>query len=304
MDKQARALVLGASGMVGQALYRVLTQRGVSVVGTTHTTLVADLVACDLQDAKAVSDLITAIRPAWIFVPAGWTYVDGCEQDPNRSWQINVKPIATIIRAARLIGSQIIYFSSDYIFNGQEGPYSEEACADPLSIYGRHKLATEHYLALYAPQSLIVRTTWVYGFDLRARSFVHTIVRRLKEDRPIMVANDQWGNPTFAGDLAFVTIRLAEQQRRGVWNVVGPERLSRAAWAEQIVQVWNGDSTRITAVPTDSLNLVAARPLQAGLTIDKIHQVDLTVSAPDRSLGTVLRCIRDASQGHGSLATT
>lgn len=292
MAEPHRALVIGASGMVGWALYRGLKQEGIPVVGTTLTTDVAGLICCDLRDSKKLSDLINESRPKWIFIPGGWTHVDGCELDPNRSWQINVAPIATILRAGEQAASQIVYFSSDYVFNGKDGPYNESDRADPLSVYGLHKLAVEKYLGLHAPGALIIRTTWVFGPDHRGKSFVHTLIRHAESGAPITVANDQWGNPTFSPELASVVIKLARGHNSGIWNVAGEDRMSREQWARMILRTWVGTDYSIMGVSTRTLALNACRPLQAGLKLDKIKGHGVMVESTERALESFLINLR------------
>ena len=152
-------LVIGASGQVGEHLLAALRQSGRSALGTYHQHQTDGLVSLDLRDSHQTANLIQQSAPQTIYLPGALTNVDYCETHPEDSRAVNVTALQGVVYAANAIGAQVVYFSSDYIFDGRSGAYTEDQPADPICEYGRHKLAAEHYISLNAAKFLIIRKT-------------------------------------------------------------------------------------------------------------------------------------------------
>lgn len=278
-------LVLGASGLVGGALLRALGARG---VGTGHRNS-GELRPLDVRDAAAVRDLVRALRPSRIYLPASFTNVDACEDDASTAHQVNVQGVANVVAAAGEI--PLVYFSSDYVFDGNAGPYSEQAVAHPLNVYGWQKLAAEHHVALHAARALIVRTTVVYGWERQGKNFVYRLLRSLRAGERLRVPNDQIGNPTYAPDLAAASIALAEAGHSGVFNVAGRDRVSRHDFAQRAAEAFGLDASLIDPIATSALAQRARRPLNAGFDVSK---TETTLGRPLVALSEGLRDMRES----------
>lgn len=260
----ARHLVVGATGQVGSHLLAALAASGASVVGTGHSTA-AD-VRLDLADAHGIADVLNRVQPDTVWLAGAYTHVDGCEVDPEASHRVNVAGPTTVAAWARDHGARLVFFSTDYVFDGTAGPYAEDADPHPLSVYGRDKLAIEALLAAELPdRALVVRTTWVYGRAARGQGFIERLTQNLVAGRSVRLPNDQWGNPTSAANLAHATRRLWAAGAAGVWHVAGPDYITRADWGRQVAAYFHGDPSLIEGVPTAALGQPAARPLAGGL---------------------------------------
>nr|MDQ3757381.1 dTDP-4-dehydrorhamnose reductase [Actinomycetota bacterium] len=197
-------LVTGARGQLGTELLQAFP--GHEVQGTT----------ADVGDRDAVHATVLEVRPDRVVHAGAWTDVDGCEGDPDRAFRSNALGTRNVVEAARRVGAHVAYISSDYVFDGEtDRPYVEWDEPNPLSVYGRSKLAGERELH---PGDTVVRTSWVCGRT--GRNFVKTMLRLATEgDGPVSVVADQVGCPTFAADLARTVARLSIDARPGVFHV-------------------------------------------------------------------------------------
>jgi dTDP-4-dehydrorhamnose reductase len=204
-----------------------------------------------------------------VYLPAAQGSADHCEQHPEKAYMTNVIGVCNIAQAVNDIGAKLVYFSSDYIFDGKAGPYHEDYPANPICEYGRQKLIAEHYLALHARDYLIVRTTVVYGWERQRKNFVCRLLSTLEAGNILRVPVDQVGNPTYAPNLAQAVIELACSGAKGVYHIVGPERANRYEFACEAARVFGLDASLIKGVPTCELGQVAPRPLNAGMVAKK-----------------------------------
>lgn len=266
----SRQLVIGASGQVGEHLLNALKEQGADVIGTCFSHSFEGLCPLDIRQPEAVTDLLMRMSPSVIYLPASLTNVDYCESHTAEAFAINVTGVKNVVDAAERIGARLVYFSSDYIFDGVTGPYSEDAPANPVCEYGRQKLSAEHIVALQASQSLIIRTTVVYGWERQGKNFVQRLITSLEKGESVRVPHDQVGSPTYAPELARAVVELAGQELTGVFHIVGPQRTSRFDFARAVAQCFGLDERLLQPVPTAELGQAAPRPLNAGMQVSKV----------------------------------
>jgi len=274
-------LVIGASGQVGWALFAELEQRGFDCFGTYNEKMPSDrtLFKLDITDDQSVSALVAKVKADCIYAAASYTNVDGCESDPDRSYAVNVQGLRSVAQAAVNTGARLIYFSSDYIFDGLSGPYDESCQPSPVNVYGRHKVMAEELLNDLLPgQNLIVRTTVVFGRDWQKKNFVLRLLEALGSGEELPVPEDQIGTPTYSMALAQSTIELVLAGKHGVYNVSGEELASRYDLALAVAREFDLPEDLIIPVKSNMLDQIALRPLRAGLQINKIRS-ELGVAA-------------------------
>jgi dTDP-4-dehydrorhamnose reductase len=189
------------------------------------------------------------------------------------SYEANVTGVKHVVEAASACLAKVVFFSTDYIFDGRAGPYGEADAANPISQYGWHKTLAEHYIGMHTPDYLIVRTTGVYGWESQGKNFIYRLLKTLPQGQVIRVPLDQVANPTYAPNLVAATIELVQAGARGVFNLVGCERVSRYEFALEAARVFDLDPQLIQPVLTAELNQPAARPLSAGLKVSKAQAV-------------------------------
>lgn len=266
-----KALVVGASGQLGAALVARLRGQGIAAAGT-HCSRPADgSVPLDVRDRDAVRRCLEETAADVVFLaqnaPGG---VDFCEEHPEEAQAVIVGGMRHVLEAADSRRARIVLFSSDYVFDGESGPYGEDAEPGPISAYGRAKLEAERLLHAYPYGALVVRTTAVFSWAPGTKNFAMQIHERLSAGKPFRAPSDQWCSPTLAEYLAEACLRLVQAGRHGTFNVVGRDWMSRAQLAAALARAMSLDPALIQPVTTAELGQKARRPLKGGLTTDKI----------------------------------
>ena len=268
-----RAVVVGGSGQIGGHLLDALAERGHEGVGTFQTVPTPGLVPLDAAELDASAAWLRGLRPDVVFYPAGFTWVDGCERDPARSRSANRDQPINLARAAASVGARFVLFSTDYVFDGQAGPYDEASPTNPLSEYGRSKLGAELDLAALGPEHLTLRTSWVFGPERQGKNFAYQLVKALRDGRSVECPSDQASSPSYGPDIALAAVALAESGASGLVHLAGPEVTARPDFARAIARAFRLDPSLISSRPTAEIAQGAPRPLACGLTSHRL--VDL-----------------------------
>jgi dTDP-4-dehydrorhamnose reductase len=266
-----RSLVIGASGLLGEALIRTAPQ-GNDCIGTSHRQRVEGLVPLDITDMEAVRNLLANVRPEVVLLCAANPNVDLCEKEPELTRAINVLGVENVAQACTAINAKLVFYSSDYVFDGENGPYTEDARPNPICEYGRQKLEAETIVSSAAEQNLVFRITGVYGQERQGKNFVYRAVNTLRNRETLRVPKDQYGNPTLSEDLAIATWRLVDQDAQGILHLAGQEWLNRLEFAMLVAEVFQQSTAFIQGFSTAELGQVAPRPLRAGLISNRSAQ--------------------------------
>lgn len=215
-------LILGGNGMLGQAIGRSCIARDEQAVALSHAE-------CDITDEASVRRALEVHQPTVIINCAGHTRVDACETEVDPAMLLNGTAVGMLGGVAEAFGARVVHFSTDFVFDGlSKKPWREQDHPNPLSVYGRSKLAGEQaLLASSAGHALVVRTSWLFGFP--GASFPRTIAERAQSGAALSVVEDQVGSPTFADDLANVTLELI---RCGATGTVHVANSGQATWLE------------------------------------------------------------------------
>ena len=286
-----RALVIGASGQVGAALLDALRARGHEAVGTWAHVAQPGLLRLDFTDAAATERLIAETRPDWVVCPAALSHVDYCEEREDEAFAVNVHAPVGAAKAAARAGAGFVYYSSDYVFDGADGPYAEEARPRPLGVYGRSKWEGEQAVQGAHDRVLIVRTSVVYGPERQEKNSAYQVIRACRGGKGFRPAVDQRVSPSYNADVAAATVECCERDLRGTWHLAGADVLDRMAYAILICRAFDLDASCLTATTTAALGQKAARPLNGGLRIDKARA---ELRTPLRSAEAGLRAMRAA----------
>lgn len=265
-----RAVVIGGSGQIGGWLLRVLAEYGHEATGTYHSVEYPGLEPLDAA-APAAARWLASRRPEVVFYPAGYTYVDGCQRDPDRARAANRDQPLALARAASEQGARFVYFSTDYLFDGAAGPYDETAEPSPLSVYGRSKWEAEQAIEReLGALGLILRTSWVFGPERQGKNFAYQLIRALGQGQPMTCPSDMRSSPSYGPDVARAAVALAERERSGVWHVAGPEVMSRADFARGLARGFGLNPELIAASRTADLPQSTPRPLSGGLATPRL----------------------------------
>jgi len=252
-----KVLVTGADGQVGRELAEAFADQQLCALG--HGAL-------DVSDRDAVLAAVTTFRPDVVVHAAAWTAVDACESDPDRAFRVNALGTRHVVEAAARVGARVVYLSTDYVFDGeQQAPYVEWDRPNPQSVYGRSKYAGELEAAL-APDSTVVRLSWVCG--RHGSNMVKTILRLAREHETLQFVDDQRGHPTFADDAARMVRRLVTDRRPGVFHVTNQGAVSWFEFARAVLAAAGDDPDRVQPIPTAALRPPRPAPRPANSVLD------------------------------------
>jgi dTDP-4-dehydrorhamnose reductase len=282
-----KILVIGGTGLVGNALTRAWARRGSDVVAATyHCHETPHFRQLDMQDLDVVRRILNEVRPGLVAVPAANPNVDYCEQHPEETRGVNVRGTLNVLRVCGELGARMIFFSSDYVFDGRQGVYGEDDSVSPLNEYGRQKAQIEKEVLQAGPGHLVVRTSGAYGWQWEPKNFVLQIRAKLGAGQPVSVAAGVRYNPTYVENLAEIVCELADTGRGGVYHVVGADRVARLEFAKMAARAFRLDESLIKGVPDGQYQPIAPRPVESSLKTDKVRALVKTpVWGIDRSLG-------------------
>lgn len=221
-------------------------------------------VPLDVRDEAAVRRVVSAARPDVVVCAAAEPHVDLCEREPRQTRAINVDGFRHVATAAAAAGATLVYFSSDYVFDGRLGDYREDAVMCPINEYGRQKVEAET-IAQQVPKWIVLRISGVFGVDDRRKNFVYQVVDRLRAGAPVLAADDQTLCPTWAPALADALAVLLRGGFIGICNVVGPEPTVRVDFARRIGLAFGLDTAPVRAVHSNELTGAAPRPARSSL---------------------------------------
>ncbi|MBK6754647.1 MAG: NAD(P)-dependent oxidoreductase [Flavobacteriales bacterium] len=277
-----RILITGSNGLLGQKIIAALrNDTEVELIATsrgldrTPEPLLDRYRALDITSQAEVQAVFDATRPQVVIHTAAMTNVDACELDPVACRLQNVTATDHLVRAAERHQSHFILLSTDFIFDGEAGPYREEDQPHPLSIYGHSKLDGE---ALVIGSSLtkwsIARTIIVYGIapGLSRSNVVLWAKAALEKGEPINVVDDQWRMPTLAEDLADGCIRIAKRGALGIYHLSGPDGMSILELVQRVARFFDLDPSVIQLITSASLSQPAKRPPRTGFVLDKARR--------------------------------
>ena len=268
-------LITGAFGQLGIACSKILASK-FNIIATGINTDSSNS-KLDVSSKKEVEVFLNQHKPDIILNLAAMTDVDGCEHDPERADKINREGV---INLCHDFDGHFIQLSTDYVFDGEDGPYLEDDSTNPVSIYGRTKLDAETYLINSKVNHTIIRANVVYSYspDTKA-SFLKWVIESLRDSKRINVVSDQWNNPTSVDSLADFIRRIALSKTYGLYHYADEGLMSRYEFAKLIAKSFNLDSDLIKPILTSELSQVASRPLKSGLRTQKV-QNELSIVPP------------------------
>lgn len=271
-----KILVTGSHGQVGSCLVKQLSQM------PEIEFLAVDRGQLDITDCEAVNKLVNEFKPNVIINAAAHTAVDKAEQEVELSYAINRDGPQFLAQAAHAVDAIILHISTDYVFAGDKvGEYVETDTVAPQGVYGQSKLAGELAVAAACPRHIILRTAWV--FCETGNNFVKTMLRLAQTRDELGVVADQFGGPTYAGDIAHALIEMAKALHRGnnhygIYHFAGKSHVSWYQFASQIFKQANAQQLfskdiQVNAITSDQYPTPAKRPANSKLDCRKIEQV-------------------------------
>ena len=264
-------LITGASGQLGMSLKRIFNSKYEIISTTGNNNPTGSSMHLDVTNPLLFKEVMGTTNPDLVVNLAALTNVDLCEKNPELAYSINIGGMDNLVNAFK---GPIIHVSTDYVFDGEEGPYKEEDTTSPLNVYGLSKLESEKLLLDHSENSLVIRSNVLYDYSSKSEaSFLNWVVDSLTQEKEINVVEDQWNNPTWTGSLAVVIDRAIDTQLTGLVHWGDGDLVSRFDFANKIADVFNLKKSLIKPILTSELNQTAKRPLKSGLKSDYAQNI-------------------------------
>ena len=275
MSKQ-KYLILGGNGLIGKNLAKVLRANEAEFAMTSRDPEGLDnAIRCDILDEAALAEVFEKTQPDVVINATNLAGgVDFCEHNPDKSEAFHLNANINIGNLCLKHGCKMVLISTDYVFDGENPPYSEEDATNPLNNYGKFKLAAEQWMQKNLEDYLVVRTTNVYGWDPLSPTpnFLIGTYRRWQDGEETTVPSFLLGNPTHAYNLSEGILSLVDLNQTGVFHVVGSSLANRLEWVQSFASKLNRDDIVIKENPTPPEGMIP-RPLESDLKIDKFKSI-------------------------------
>jgi len=273
-----RVLITGSNGLLGQKLLHrlrvdyeiklIATSKGANRVSEKSGYIYYDL---DITNENAVSRIMLKQKPDVVINTAAMTNVDLCEDEKKACDSLNVDAVQYLADACAKINAHLIHISTDFIFDGENGPYKEEDEPNPLSYYGLSKLKSEQLLYNHNVKWTVLRTIIVFGVGekLSKGNIVLWAKGALEKAEPLNIIDDQFRAPTLAEDLADICILAAKKKAFGIFNASGKDIMSIYEIVERIAKHYGNSTENLNKISTETLKQKAGRPPKTGFILDK-----------------------------------
>ena len=294
-----KILITGSNGLLGQKLIDLyLENKNIKLVATArgdnrypvkegykYTVL-------DITSPSQVQDVIKKHKPDCIINTAAMTNVDQCEENKVGAEDLNINAVTNLVKAANHVGAHLIQLSTDFIFDGKAGPYSEDDQPNPLSFYGETKLKAENIVKNQAEKWSIIRTVLVYGLvhDMSRSNIVLWAKNALEKGQPLKIVDDQFRSPTLAEDLAVGCQLVEQKEAEGIYNISGKDQMSIVSLVERVADYFQLDKSTIERVSSSTLNQSAKRPPITGFNLDKsIKELGYNPHSFEEGIGILMK---------------
>lgn len=270
-----KVFISGASGLVGGNCFQYFRSRGYEVTGTHFSYPAPDTFYYNtLEPGHPDNYDLAGFGPDVIVHCGALTHVDYCESHPEESFLKTVQSTIHLATSAKELGAKLVFISTDYVFDGTGGPYTEQAPVHPINIYGQHKLDAEEYIRKHLSDYLILRITNVYGREDRNKNFIARILQQVREGHEVSLKLpvDQYASPTHAWDIARALYLLLEHGKTGLYHIGGTDYMNRVSLAMKVLTHFPDSRYHITALSTKELQQPASRPLRGGFISERFNR--------------------------------
>jgi dTDP-4-dehydrorhamnose reductase len=276
-----RVLVTGALGLLGWKLSQAFdADPGFEVLATLNSSkenwaskIPAETLS--ITDFGATAALLLSFKPEIVVNCAAYSKVDQAEKEREAAYQVNAEAVGFLAQGVKRVGALLVHFSTDYIFDGKAGPYSEESRPNPQGYYAKTKYWGEEKVKRVGCRHLVVRTNVLFGVHEAASkpNFFMWLVGELAAGRPVRIVSDQYNNPTLADNLAVLVKESVEKKLEGVINLAGRTYLSRYDFALRIARFFGYDHELVSPIGTAAMKQPAPRPLLGGLVTERAQRI-------------------------------
>lgn len=277
-----KVLITGSNGFLGQKLIDLLSKNpnyevfAISMNKNNNPNVENyHFQQLDLMNSELLDSYLSEVKPNYIIHTAAITSVEGCEADKALSEKMNVEVVEQLAKFCERTNAFLVQLSTDFVFDGKNGPYNEDDSTNPLSEYGKSKLRSEQVIHSSGCAYAILRTILVYGINANPNrsNLVLWAKEKLSKNEAIKVVNDQWRMPTFVDDLAEACLLAIEKRVTGIFHISGEEMFTIAEAVYQIADFWNFDKSLISEITAASINQSENRPQKTGFILSKAKSI-------------------------------
>lgn len=268
-----KILVTGGSGLLGSKIVEAAKKEYEVIPAHNTASLFPNSIKIDITAEGEVSRILSEFKPDAVIHAAAETNVDKCETDKKHAWKVNVEGTKNIATACNKIGAKLVYISTDYVFDGKKGSYTEEDKPNPINYYGLTKLEGEKHVTKICKNHVIARSSVLYGWHPRKQNFATWIINSLTQGKQVSIVDDHYNSPTLTDNLANAMLELAGSDKVGVLHVAGSTRIDRFNFALEIAKTFGLDPALIKPIKMSELKTwVAERPRDSSLCVDKAQK--------------------------------
>lgn len=273
-----KILITGSNGLLGQKLVRLIVQENeyqlIATARGNNRLLMTEgyeFISLDVTNKEEVNTVISAQKPDYVIHTAAMTNVDECETSKEGCDKLNVDAVEFLAKACEDNNVFFLHLSTDFIFDGENGPYKEEDEPNPISYYGESKLKAEKLVEASKGKWAIARTVLVYGITegMSRSNIVLWVKKSIEEQKQLQIVNDQLRSPTLAEDLAMGCYLIVKNNAEGIYNISGKDVLTPYEMAIKTADYFNLDKSYITETDGSKFQQTAKRPPKTGFIIDK-----------------------------------
>jgi dTDP-4-dehydrorhamnose reductase len=284
----ADVFVIGGSGLLGQHLVGEGKARRLEIQTTYSGDAIPGGIRLDLADLVATIKTLRRLRPKAVFLAASMTDVDGCEGNRDYARVVNAEAPGAIAKACASLGTRLVHFSTDYVFDGSaRGAIGEGATPKPLNVYGQTKLEGEHKVMTALPSALILRTSANFGWNrLRKKTNAVTwALEKLRRNESVPLFTDQRVSPSYVPEVSRIAFDLLDRGAKGIFHVASKGCLSRLEIGQAVCQTFGLPEALLKSIRLSDLQLKAPRPRRTCLAISKVERfLDIRVPTLAESL--------------------
>ncbi len=273
-----RFLVTGANGLVGSRLCSLLAASGHGAaglgLGPKRVAYDLEYYPCDITEPTRLEEVYRSIEPEVVIHSAAMTELDACERDPQAAHAVNVQATEAIANLAQQTGAHLVYVSTDYVFDGEAGPYSEEDAPNPRGVYAESKYKAEQAVQTLCSSWTIARPAIVYGWPPAGHAnFGSWVLSKLLKGETVPLFEDQFVSPSFVGNVAAMLVELGERCLPGIWHTSGSQVVDRVSFGQALCETMGFDAGLLRPVKLAEMNLASPRPRHSGLETSKAAQI-------------------------------
>jgi dTDP-4-dehydrorhamnose reductase len=261
-----RLFITGGSGLLGSKFITITDDY--EIITTYNTNPKDNAVKLDITREDDVLAKIETLNPDLVIHSAALTNVDYCEDHQEEADKINSQGTLNLVKACKKTDSKLIYVSTDFVFDGKKGMYSEDEKTNPLSYYAKSKLKGEEYIQNSDLDYAIARVSVLYGWHTNF-NFVTWVINELKAGNEINIVTDEYNSPTLADNAAEAILNIYSKDKGGIYHIAGDERINRFDFAKNIASVFELDETLINPILSEELIRSAPRPMDSSLSVEK-----------------------------------